>query len=404
MVVLWLALVIADAAPPPSGALYNKARGNMADILKNQPNYTCVETIDRSERMKPKAKFGTIDSLRFEVAVVEKREMYAWPGSRAFGETDILDMVPEGAAIATGSFAGHAQYLFQSNIATVRIGDWVEEDGERYARYPFDVPVERSGYVLMKSRKDQSVVGYSGEIWVEPGTARVKRIHLHANAIPERLDIQSTDTLIEYGAAKIGERQFWLPARSVEEITTRLGRTDRNITRFTGCRAFTGESTLRFDDGPVETTSVQPVQVINLPPGLWFEIQFDEPVDSGHIHVGDVIPATLATDIKQKGQVLFPKGSAVEMHIVRFQHRPDFVSLEVAAGDVTSKTASARLVAVPDPSVRGRNTASQAMPHVAGNVSRPGLGSIYLRGSRIALRKGFRSVWVTTPPIQKENK
>ena len=402
---LILLLLLAGTAPtPPGDALYNKARAYMADILANQPNYVCIETIDRSERMRPKAKFETIDSLRFEVAFVDKHELYAWPGSKKFDETSLVDMVPEGAAIATGAFAGHAEFLFRSNAATVKAGDWADEDGKRYARYPFTVPANLSRYVLMKTKKDSAFVGYSGDIWIDPATVRVIRISLHADEIPARLDIQRTATSIEYGAAKIGQREFWLPARSIEEITSLLGRTDRNVTLFSGCRAFTGESTLRFDDGPAEdAAALQPAKVIELPPGIWFEIQFDETVDSEKIHVGDMIPATLASDIKQKGQVLFAKGSAVEMRLVRLQRRQDFLSFELAAGEVSSKTAAARLIAVPDPTARTRNGRPAGVPQVAGDPARPGLGSISLRGNRITLRKGFRSVWVTMSPVRKDD-
>ncbi len=404
MFILFFLLAQATPVSPPDAALYNKARENMADILANQPNYTCLETIDRSERMKPKAKFETIDSLRFEVAFVEKQELYAWPGSKKFDETNLVDMVPEGAAIATGAFAGHAQHLFRSNVAIVKTGDWVQESSARYARYPFTVPPNRSRYVLMKSKRDQAVVGYSGDIWIDPSTARVMRIALHADSIPERLDILNTDTLIEYGAARIGERQFWLPSRSVEEITSRFGRTDRNITRFSGCRAFTGESTLRFDDGPTADASAQSMKALELPPGLWFEIQFVEPLNSTTVHVGDLIAATLASDIKQKGQVLFPKGSPVEMRLVRLQRRQEYISLEIAVGEVTSGTSSARLIAVPDAGVRGRGGSPPGRPNVVGDPLRPGIGSIYVRGERLVLRKGFRSAWVTTTPIEKETK
>ena len=404
LTLLFLSLRAETAPPPPDSALYNKARALMADILASQPNYTCIETIDRSERSRPKAKLETIDSLRFEVAFVDKHELYAWPGSKKFDETDLLDMVPEGAAIATGAFAGHAQYLFRSNIAVVKIGDWVEEGGKSLARYPFTVPANRSRYVLMKSRKDTAIVGYSGEIWVDPMNARVTRIGLRADAIPYRLDIQKTETVIEYGAAKIGEREFWLPAKSVEEITSLAGRTDRNVTRFSGCRAFTGESTLRFDDGPAEDPNVaaHPLTVIELPPGIWFEIQFDEAVDSLKTHVGDLIPATLAGDIKQKGQILFPKGSALEMRLVRIQRRQDFISFEFAAGEVMSQTATARLLAVPDSTSRTRTGAPAAAPQTFGDIRRPGLGTFSIRGNHLTLRKGFRSIWFTTTPVPKE--
>ena len=174
----------------------------MADILAHQPDST-VQTIDRSEQAKPKAKYEVIDSLRFEVAFFDKRGLYAWPGSKKFDDTSILDMVPDGAAIATGVFAGHAQYLFRSDIATVKIAEWATDSGRRLARYPFTVPINRSRYVLMKSKKESSTIGYSGNIWVDPSTVGVTRITLHADAIPAKLEIQATSTIIEYGAARI---------------------------------------------------------------------------------------------------------------------------------------------------------------------------------------------------------
>ena len=394
-------LLLLAQAPPPTAGLYNKAREQMADVLARQTNYTCLETIDRSEQVRAKTKFEVIDSLRFEIAFVDRKELYAWPGSKKFDDTSILDMVPDGAAISTGAFAGHAEYLFRSNIATVKIGDWVEENGKRYARYPFQVPAARSRYTLMKSKKDSNVVGYSGEIWIDPFTARVIRITLHADDIPPKLDIQKTSTRIDYASAKIGEREFWLPAQSVEELTNSGGRTDRNITKFSGCRAFTGESTLRFDDGPIETAAAEVIQEIELPPGLWFEIQFDESLSSVKVHVGDLIAATLTSDLRQKGTVLFPKGSEVEIRLVRLKRMPDAILLEFALGEVKSKTATARLLAIPDAGNRPRGTVGPAAPQSYGDRLRPGLGTFFIRGDRATLRKGYRSIWVTVPKTEK---
>ena len=394
-----LLLLAQQQVAPPDAALYKKARAQMADILAHQPDYTCVQTIDRSEQAKPKAKYEVIDSLRFEVAFVDKRELYAWPGSKKFDDTSILDMVPDGAAIATGAFAGHAQYLFRSDIATVKIADWATDKGRQLARYPFTVPITRSRYVLMKSKKESSTIGYSGDIWVDPSTARVTRITLHADAIPAKLEIQATSTIIEYGTARIGDRDFWLPSRSVEEITTPAGRTDRNITIFSGCRAFTGASTLRFDDGPAEETIAAPLQTIELPAGLWFELRFDEMASSLKTHVGDLIPATLATDIKHKGSVLFAKGSEVELRLIRILRVRDSVEMEFAMGEVKSKTATARLLAMPDPTSRPRSTVQPGSPLVYGDPLRPGIGSFTTRGTHMMVRKGFRSVWVTTLPV-----
>jgi len=397
-----LLLLSADIGSAADAALFNRARANMADILANQPNYICLETIDRSERIRAKGKFEPIDSLRFEVAYVDKRELYAWPGSKKFDETNLMDMVPEGSAIATGAFAGHAMYLFRFNIATVKAGEWVTEDRGRFARYPFNVPKNLSHYMMMRTRTDSEIVGYSGEIWVEPNAARVTRIELRADDIPKRLEIQSTNTVIEYSLAKVGEREFWLPSRSSEEMVTALGKTERNVTRFSGCRAFTGESTLRFDDGPIETvTPAVPAKVVDLPSGLQFEIQFDETVDSSKVHVGDPIPATLASDIKQKGEILFAKGSAVELRVVRVRHLSDWIGLDFALGEVTSPAASARLLAIPNQLPRSRVTSGVGMLQTGSDTRRPGLGTFYIRGTHLQIRKGYRSNWTIVTPQKK---
>jgi hypothetical protein len=405
-----LLLLSADTAAPPDTELLAKARANMIQILANQPNYVCIQTVDRSQRFKPKAKFDTIDSLRLEVAFVDKREMYAWPGSKKFDETNILDLVPEGSAIGTGAFAGHAQMLFRTSSAIINGGYWMNEGGKRQARFVFTVPKSRSHYQLLKSRKDGEVVGYSGDIWIEPETARVTRIDLHADDIPPRLEIQSTQTIIEYGETKIGERRFWLPAQSTEEITIAGGRTDRNITTFADCRAFSGASTLRFDDGPeLATPPPEPAKIVELPLGAWFEIQFDAEIDSNRMHVGDAIPATLATDIKHEGQVLFVKGSTVEMRIIRIQHLQNWIGLEFALGDVTTPAATARLWALPViPPGASANDTKAGVPRIDRDPKRPGLGTIYLKGSRLILRKGYKTLWtvVAAPAsaVQKQER
>jgi hypothetical protein len=242
------------------------------------------------------------------------------------------------------------------------------------------------------------VVGYSGDISIDPDTARVTRILLHGDDIPAKLEIQATQTVIEYGEVKIGERSFWLPAQSTEEITTTGGRTDRNVMQFSGCRAFSGESTLRFDEVPdigAPPAAPEQAKVVDLPPGLSFEIQFDSEIDSNKVHVGDPVPAVLASDIVQQDKVLFAKGSAVEMRIVRVQRLGNWIGLEFAAGDVSSQSATARLLAIVSQPAQAKTKGAGGSPQVSGDAKRPGLGAVFVHGNHMLLRKGFRSTWVT---------
>src|SRR5579884_1905575 len=113
----WLcALGICGAQSPdvvtPEVLLLARIRTQMSRTLERQPNYTCVQEIERSHRIPPKHKFQLVDMLRLEVALVDGREMFAWPGAQKFEETELQKMVPQGAAIGNGNFALHARNVF----------------------------------------------------------------------------------------------------------------------------------------------------------------------------------------------------------------------------------------------------------------------------------------------------
>src|SRR6184192_2261693 len=96
----------------PETLLLSRIRLSMSQNLKRQPNYTCVETVERSRRAGATRKFQLQDTLRLEVALVDGKEMFAWPGSRNFEDTDLRNMVTTGA-IGNGNFALHARSIFE---------------------------------------------------------------------------------------------------------------------------------------------------------------------------------------------------------------------------------------------------------------------------------------------------
>jgi hypothetical protein len=62
----------------------------MADNLARLPNYTCVQTIERSHRAARKKIFERQDLMRLEVALVGGQERFAWPGAKRIEETELL--------------------------------------------------------------------------------------------------------------------------------------------------------------------------------------------------------------------------------------------------------------------------------------------------------------------------
>src|SRR6185503_21128272 len=94
-----------------------RIRAHMAEFLRGQPNYTCTETLART-RQAPAARSKVEDTLRLEVALVDGKEMFAWPGSKQFEDRDLSELVSTGM-FGNGNFAIYARILFLSNIATV---------------------------------------------------------------------------------------------------------------------------------------------------------------------------------------------------------------------------------------------------------------------------------------------
>src|ERR1700747_3333399 len=103
--------IFAQTIPEPEQALLNRIRDHMSQILRRQPNYTCLETVERARRAGAGGKFQTEDLLRIEVALVDGKEMFAWPGSKQFEDRDLREFVPSGM-FGSGDFALHARIVF----------------------------------------------------------------------------------------------------------------------------------------------------------------------------------------------------------------------------------------------------------------------------------------------------
>ena len=71
--------------------LLTKIRFHELDQLRGQPNYTCVETVERSQRAASTRKYTLLDTLRLEVALVGPKELFAWPGAKKFEDMELSE-------------------------------------------------------------------------------------------------------------------------------------------------------------------------------------------------------------------------------------------------------------------------------------------------------------------------
>ncbi|HLK47128.1 MAG TPA: hypothetical protein VKT49_03275 [Bryobacteraceae bacterium] len=237
----------APTAPlPPEIVLLARIKQHAVETLTKQPNYTCVESIERGRRNRQALDFRIDDNLRFEVAWIDGKELFAPPGAKRFDEKDIRELVPTGA-VSSGDFALHAHTVFASTVPTYEArGE--EKLGPRAAvRYDYRVPRLFSGYSI-RIRSAEAVVGYHGSFWVDPVSLDLERLDVIPDELPPELGLRSAFQRIEYARFPIGGTDFLLPASSEMALIHTDGSATRNRVQFTSCREYAGRSVVRFDD------------------------------------------------------------------------------------------------------------------------------------------------------------
>jgi len=318
-----------------------RIRAQMAEFLRGQPNYTCTETIERT-RQAPASRAKVEDTLRLEVALVDGKEMFAWPGSKQFEDRDLSELVSTGM-FGNGNFAIYARILFLSNIATVEYRGETPLGGRPALRYDFRVARWPGGHRLSVNGHEE-VVAFHGSFYADPVTLDLRRVEVAAEDIPAVLGVTAAETTVNYGRLKIGEETFLLPVES-ELMMAMPDVIDRNWVRFSSCRKFTGESTLLFTD-PVlletSTTPVSPFREVEIPADLILQLEMPA-VDLMKGAAGDTIQATLVSDLKKGRELFAPKGSIARGRILRLERHPGYFLLKIDFQDLEWPKGHARL-------------------------------------------------------------
>ncbi len=264
------------------------------------PNHTCVETIqrDRYESTAGRASAScsalldfrktrdffqrlTLDStdwLHLDVAYSGGREIYSWAGAHKFEETDVDELVPEGA-IGTGPFTGMVLSAFESRDPKYVFDGETKVEGRRLFAYSFAVPKEHSHY-RFKAHRDWVITGYSGNLLVDPKTAELVRLAVRTEELPPETGTCETDTTLEYSVVQLSGNDYLLPKAARQRFIGRDGFEGENTMSFSACRDFQAESKLAFDtepatDGLPQNRAAAPLAI---PPGLPVTVELTTPV------------------------------------------------------------------------------------------------------------------------------
>jgi hypothetical protein len=423
---LWVgaAAVSAQSELSPEVLLLARIKVRMEENLTRLPNYTCLQTIERSRRRAPTHRFELVDTLRIEVAIVGGKELFAWPGAGEFQEREISEIV-QGGTIGNGNFGLHARSVFLSSAPTFTyVGEGIR-DGRQTIRFDYRVPYFKSGYRI-RVPPNEAIVGYHGSLWVHAETLDLVRLEVYADDIAPRVGVSEASDSIDYARVRIGDADFLLPQASELRMIDFAGNESLNRVQFSGCRQFTGQSFLSFGEAPVSDSPAPETKVseIRLPAGLPINLKLQTVLNSEKSFVGDPVTAVVSRNVKKGRTVVVPKGALASGRITRLQKISEpyahflvglqFYSLQFAQSRAVF---SARLEDVgpvsnatgPSGQLLGRTYFPEAprrrisVEHMLSNQP-SGVGVFQVKGKRLQLPRGFRMSWTTEAAPSSERR
>jgi hypothetical protein len=229
--------------------LLRQIRSRAAAHLSQLPNYTCHEVVDRM--LRHGSTWNHVDTVEFEVAYVGRKELFARPGEERFGERGIGEMAP--GTISDGVLGSQIDMLFASDATEFRFVGTTKKDGHKVYRYDLHVPQEKSGF-LIKHDSAQAIVEFDGSVWADAETFELVRVDVKATRIPSHVGVRSVEKSMHYQVMRIADADFRLPRNAQLAATDSQGNYSLNTIRLDRCRAFTGESSIKYG-APMQGTA-----------------------------------------------------------------------------------------------------------------------------------------------------
>lgn len=407
---------------PPGVLLLSRVRNHTNEELHRLTSVSCLETVQR-EMQRPKGKMRPLDTVRLEVLTNGEKELFASPGDRKFSAQHPLSYAG-GGTLGNGLFGIYLKDLVAGEAVSDRYKGEVQMGGRRLARFDYQVAPLFSGQSI-EIPEGSGRVGLDGSFWVDPQTYDVVRLELNADDFPATLPVTAMTTRIDYAPTRIGDNLVvLLPQTADSRLVKASGEISHNQIEFTHCRVFEAKSTVNFDapDSPAPNPRFSAASVDDtlrpLPAGLQIAVQLRSEL-SADMPVGALIEGAIVGDVKSKGVVIIPRGSAVRGRIRRLERYTDPFPYFVVGLEFTEvESQGIRHLFYADPVEIGpapgvemflstRNdlqsqnndlalgaSASRQTIETLSLYRLPGVATFFVRGANLRLA-GFRTLWKT---------
>jgi hypothetical protein len=311
-------------AASSDAGLVSQVRQIVAAMLTRLPNYTCLETLERTERLAGQSKFRLLNRVRVEVAFVDGAELYAWPGSPQFDVSDLREVIVGPGAFGTGDFGEHLKVAYNPQMP-LQVAGKDSIKGHDAWRLTQTVPASSSHFdIIVPPLK--ATVGYSVTAWHDAESLALLRFELVATELPRTMPVRRAFKATEYETVTVNGMPMRLPAMTELSMTVRNGTEIRTVSIFSNCHEYKGESKLIYEEPANEPPiqAPQPREIISLPAGLEVQVRLDGAVDLTQAARGDPLVMTVAKDVFKKDRKVLSAGAKVNgrWHFIGCGDRP----------------------------------------------------------------------------------
>ena len=230
-------------------ALIERTRQKALEYARSLPDFVCSEVVRRYSAAADGRRAGgwvQLDTLSIKLRYwqrVEEHQLELINGKST--ERKFEDL---GGGTSTGEFGGILRMIFDPDSQTAFDWEsWKNLRKHRTAVYQYAVSAAHSPYVL-RNQGRQAPVGLHGVLEIDAETGEVLHFTYVSYDIPEKLNVQSAVSSVDYDFADVGGRSYLLPSRSETEAHGSMVWM-RNKMEFREYRKFSADSVIDFGTG-----------------------------------------------------------------------------------------------------------------------------------------------------------
>lgn len=245
----WIAVFLAAPLCAQSADPLSAVRDYARTYVQNLPNFTAIQSIKRTAKYSPAPQLAPqsqTDRMEERIGYANGRESHKVLryNGRVMGEES---PVRTEGVFSTGEFGGLLATLSREDTGAIFTPARPQKINSRPADvFDFRIPAEPSGYGIKEGTR-VTLVAFQGRVFADAATHAVLRIQFQCVDFPAVLRYKSLEMTLDFAPAKIGGREYILPARYTLKTRREDGESSIEAT-YRNYQRFTADSAILFDE------------------------------------------------------------------------------------------------------------------------------------------------------------